>query len=335
MADIFRQYKARNGEDGGPRSGFIALAASMALHVGVVVVFFALSSSSPVNLVGPGGPTGDPVRPGKGKVTWVDLGGPENGGVSQEEQQARQEQERQAQLQQEQQARQEQERQAQLQQEQQARQEQERQDQLQQEQQVLLEKERQAQLQQEQQALLEKERQAQLQQEQQALLEKERLAQLEKDRQAQLEKDRQAQREKDRLAQLEKERQELDRGIGDALAALEEKMKGQGGGAAPGDEDDPAKAAYYRYIQNIVSRNWLAPADVSATNLVAAYEIVIQPGGQVSSKLLKSSGNTLYDSSVERALIISSPFMPLPAIFNGQAITVQLNFSLDELRRGA
>ena len=397
MSDIFRQYKTRNGGDGGPRSGFIALAASVILHAGAVVVFMALSSPSPVNIVKPRG----------SDVIMFEFESPGDGGASQEQQRAQREQqaqleqeqlakleqerqaqleqeqlakleqerqaqleqeqlvkleqerqaqleqeqlvkleqERQAQLEQEQLAKLEQERQAKLEQERQAKLEQERQAKLEQERQAKLEQERQAKLEQERQAKLEQERQAQLEQEQlvkleqerQAKLEQERQAKLEQERQANLEKERQAKLEQERQANLEKENQELDRGVDDAVATIAKKLQEQGGrsGSASGDEVDPAVAAYYRYIRDIISRNWLAPAEVSAADLVATYNIVIQPGGQVSSSLLKSSGNSLYDLSVERALRSSVPFMPLPGVFNGRAITVQLDFSLNELRRGA
>lgn len=131
----------------------------------------------------------------------------------------------------------------------------------------------------------------------------------------------------------------LDASIGNIMAALKEKRDGRGVIGAPinGDEwVDPAAAEYYRHIQMVVSGNWLAPAEAGYIDLVATYRIVIQPDGQVSSSsLVRSSGNESYDLSVERAVEYSSPFRPLPEVFGGKSVPIQLNFKLSDMRRGA
>ena len=71
-----------------------------------------------------------------------------------------------------------------------------------------------------------------------------------------------------------------------------------------------------------------------SASLAAVYAIRIESNGQVSmSRLDKSSGNPDYDLSVERAVKKSSPFPPLPPIFEGRADNPALVFDLKSLQQ--
>jgi len=147
-----------------------------------------------------------------------------------------------------------------------------------------------------------------------------------------------------KMAELKRKRaaaEDADDDVDDRMWDLDrDRGRGEGessesGGSTRGTRVDPEQERYYRHIRDIISHNWLAPSDVSSIDLVTSYVIVIQPSGQVSrSTMVKSSKHDSYDLSVERAVKSSSPFPPLPAAFGGAAISIQLDFSLNELRRG-
>jgi colicin import membrane protein len=61
-----------------------------------------------------------------------------------------------------------------------------------------------------------------------------------------------------------------------------------------------------------VKSNWILPQDIQG-NPEAVFDVVQLPTGEVlSTKLVRSSGNSAYDAAVERAILKSSP-LPLPA----------------------
>jgi len=71
-------------------------------------------------------------------------------------------------------------------------------------------------------------------------------------------------------------------------------------------------------IRQKVERNWIQPTG-SIAGLSCVVQVNLIPGGEViKAKVIKSSGNSLFDSSVERAAQKASP-LPLPddpALFN-------------------
>lgn len=65
-------------------------------------------------------------------------------------------------------------------------------------------------------------------------------------------------------------------------------------------------------IRQKVNRNWLRPSG-SMTGLVCTVKVRIIPGGEVLDvRITKSSGNAVFDRSVETAVFKASP-LPLPA----------------------
>ncbi|KXS56600.1 MAG: hypothetical protein AMR96_01745 [Candidatus Adiutrix intracellularis] len=107
----------------------------------------------------------------------------------------------------------------------------------------------------------------------------------------------------------------------------------ESGGASPGERIDPLKAAYYQHLKDIVSSNWLPPSGSLAAGLQAIFAIRVEPNGQLSGmRLEKSSGTPDYDMSVERAIRKSSPFPPLPPVFNNTSEIAGLKFGLSEMQ---
>ena len=65
------------------------------------------------------------------------------------------------------------------------------------------------------------------------------------------------------------------------------------------------------YIQDKVQNNWLRPAG-SQPGLSCVIQVTLIPGGDVvGTRVVQSSGNALFDASVERAVQKASP-LPLP-----------------------
>ncbi|MDL2226279.1 TonB family protein [Deltaproteobacteria bacterium OttesenSCG-928-M10] len=152
-------------------------------------------------------------------------------------------------------------------------------------------------------------------------------------------------------ADIEKRMQQLERKVeadtldDDIEARMMNLAKAQGaghgegsqsGGATQGQRIHPEKMRYYEHIKDIVSMNWIPPAGAISGNIKTVFQIRIEPNGHVSaSKVLQSSGNVEYDQSVERAVKKSSPFPPLPAIFEGVADEPALVFDSEKLRGSA
>lgn len=68
---------------------------------------------------------------------------------------------------------------------------------------------------------------------------------------------------------------------------------------------------YVSKIRNKIRRNIVMPPDV-ANDARAEFSVTLLPGGGVlNTRLSKSSGNSVYDNAVERAILKSQP-LPLP-----------------------
>ena len=71
-------------------------------------------------------------------------------------------------------------------------------------------------------------------------------------------------------------------------------------------------AEYIPYIQEKIKSNWLSP-DNSQAGLSCEMKIRMIPGGDiVGIKVINSSGDPLFDRSVETAALRASP-LPIPA----------------------
>jgi colicin import membrane protein len=74
---------------------------------------------------------------------------------------------------------------------------------------------------------------------------------------------------------------------------------------------ESALAQYIPYIQDKVNRNWIRPPG-SPEGLVCVVHVTLIPGGQVvGANVIQSSGDPLFDRSVESAVLKASP-LPLP-----------------------
>jgi len=92
-----------------------------------------------------------------------------------------------------------------------------------------------------------------------------------------------------------------------------------------------AEALGYSYYLNVIltriSDNWLNPFAGEANVLSATVVFVIERDGTVREvKLEKKSGNSAYDASCERALLVTDRLPPLPPEFTGQRLKLHLEF---------
>lgn len=135
----------------------------------------------------------------------------------------------------------------------------------------------------------------------------------EKIRQAEEAKRRKADEEKARAAET-KRRQDEDARRRQAEQSLKEQLA-----AEESEREAAAKAAraqtaiekYKALIRQRVTRNWSRPMG-SAKGLTCVVQVKLVPGGEVvQARVVRSSGDPVFDRSVENAVFKSTP-LPLP-----------------------
>ncbi|MEW4983123.1 MAG: cell envelope integrity protein TolA [Cycloclasticus sp.] len=101
--------------------------------------------------------------------------------------------------------------------------------------------------------------------------------------------------------QAEREQAEREQDLREQAALEEQQMRAQ-----------VAVASYTDLIRQKVERNWIQPpGDIMGLNCVVRVRLI--PGGDViDAQVIKSSGNTFFDRSVERATRKAAP-LPLPS----------------------
>ena len=107
-------------------------------------------------------------------------------------------------------------------------------------------------------------------------------------------------------------------------SALQEQLRAEQGLARA----KSALAEFIPYIQDKVQRNWLRPPG-SPQGLACLVKVRLIPGGEVASvNVIRSSGDPVFDRSVESAVLKASP-LPLPSdatLFNHFR---EINFNFD------
>jgi len=101
------------------------------------------------------------------------------------------------------------------------------------------------------------------------------------------------------------------------LAAEEERARAQS-----------ALAEFIPYIQDKIQRNWLRPPG-SPAGLSCLVKVRLIPGGDVASvSVIRSSGDSVFDRSVEQAVRKASP-LPLPQDAKLFTHFREINFNFD------
>jgi colicin import membrane protein len=171
------------------------------------------------------------------------------------------------------------------------------------------EKKRKAEVERKQKAEQDKKRKAEAERKQKTEQDKQRKAEAERKQKAEQEKKRKAEAQRKQKAEQEKQRK--------AEAAARQREAEQALQAQLAEEESLARATsalseYIPYIKEKVQNSWRR-AGGSPRGLRCVIRVKLIPGGEVvSAKVIQSSGDPLFDRSVETAVLKASP-LPLPA----------------------
>ena len=180
---------------------------------------------------------------------------------------------------------------------------------------------------QEQQRKVEEERKQKLEQEKKRKAETERKKKVEQDKKRKAEAERKKKVEQDKKRKADAERKKKAEAEKKRKADAERKKKAEAEAASRkaaeqalqkqlAEEQAQARAesALSQFIPDIqakIQRNWLRPAG-SPAGLSCLILVKLIPGGEVvDAKVVRSSGDPLFDRSVETAVLKASP-LPLP-----------------------
>ena len=158
-----------------------------------------------------------------------------------------------------------------------------------------------------------KKRKAEAERTKKAEQEKKRKVEAERTKKAEQEKKRKAEVERKKKAEQEKKRKaEAERKKKAEAEAARRKEAEQALQAQLAEEQaQHALSEYIPHIQAKIQRNWLRPPGSSA-GLSCMILVKLIPGGEVvDAKVVRSSGDPLFDRSVETAVLKASP-LPLP-----------------------
>jgi colicin import membrane protein len=154
----------------------------------------------------------------------------------------------------------------------------------------------------------EAERQRQLELKKKQELELKKKEDEQKRRQAEIDKKRRAAEDKKHAAEAERKRQQ------DVEKSLKEQLAAEERSRADAAREAKAQAAADKYkalIRQRVERNWSRPLGVPR-GLQCIVRVRVVPGGEViAATVTRGSGNALFDSSVQAAVLKASP-LPLP-----------------------
>jgi len=139
-----------------------------------------------------------------------------------------------------------------------------------------------------------------------------------------------------REKELNKALQDISAKVQSRTEAAIDEGTGEGGGASGSADVGLRLQIYKTNIWNKVRGNWSYPDIMSGGYaLEALVTVKVQKDGNVVGfRLVKSSGNQLFDQSVLRAVQHSNPFPPFPDGYVKSYEEIELRFSLADLRRG-
>ena len=141
--------------------------------------------------------------------------------------------------------------------------------------------------------------------------EAERKKKVEQDKKRKAEAERKKKAEQDKKRKAEAERKKKAAAEAASRKAAEEALQAQLAEEAAQARAESALSQYIPYIQDKIQRNWLRPAG-SPAGLSCLILVKLIPGGEVvDARVVRSSGDTLFDRSVETAVLKASP-LPLP-----------------------
>jgi len=165
--------------------------------------------------------------------------------------------------------------------------------------------------------------------------ERERKAEEERKRKEEAERKRREEAEREREAEEERKRKEAEERRQKELAEKRERerqLQEQLERERLQRRVDNALTQYIPVIRQKVSRNWNRPGTVR-DNIEAHVTVRLSQAGEVlSARIVKSSGNPVFDRSVENAVLKASP-LPIPREqgVNEQFRTLRLKFKPEDM----
>jgi colicin import membrane protein len=154
--------------------------------------------------------------------------------------------------------------------------------------------------------------------------ERKKKAEADKQRQADSERKKKAEQEAKKKAAAEKKRKQEAARQQEAERALQTQLAEEQAQARA----EHALSEYIPYIQDKIQRSWRRPAG-SPPGLTCLIQVRLIPGGEVvSAKVIRSSGDPLFDRSVETAVLKASP-LPLPSDPGMFKYFREINFNFD------
>ena len=173
--------------------------------------------------------------------------------------------------------------------------------------------------------------QAEAEQKKQAALAAQKKAAAEKQKQADVAAKKKAEAEKQRQAEAAKKKAAADAQRKAEMAArkqAEAELQAQLAAEAERARAESALAEFIPFIQERIQRNWLRPPG-SPAGLSCLVKVGLIPGGDVVSvNVVRSSGDAVFDRSVEDAVLKASP-LPLPADAKLFKHFREINFNFD------
>ena len=158
---------------------------------------------------------------------------------------------------------------------------------------------------------VEAERKKKAEQDKKRKVEAERKKKAEQDKKRKAEAERKKKAEQDKQRKAEAERKKKAAAEAARREAAEEALQAQLAEETAQARAESALSQYIPYIQDKIQRNWLRPAG-SPAGLSCLILVRLIPGGEVvDAKVVRSSGDPLFDRSVETAVLKASP-LPLP-----------------------
>ena len=187
----------------------------------------------------------------------------------------------------------------------------EREKKVEQEQQRKVEEERKQKLEQEKKRKAETERKKEVEQDKKRKAEAERKKKVEQDKKRKADAERKKKAEAEKKRKADAERKKKAEAEAASRKAAEQALQKQLAEEQAQARAESALSQYIPYIQDKIQRNWLRPAG-SPAGLSCLILVKLIPGGEVvDAKVVRSSGDPLFDRSVETAVLKASP-LPLP-----------------------
>lgn len=162
----------------------------------------------------------------------------------------------------------------------------------------------------------------------QAELARKKKAEAQKRRQAELARKKKLEAERERKAKAERERKLAEQERKRREAALQAQLEAERVARLV----DAARGQYVPIIRQKVSRNWNQPPN-TRSGIAARVQVRLSAGGEViNARIVKSSGDPIFDRSVENAVYKASP-LPIPQErgINEQFRSLTLTFKPEDL----